>query len=95
MGVSPVSRDVDTTTFDPDDVPQPRPEKEKDPKGAFPGLNRLKPTAVWKCRQCGYYPVDEKTGRCYNCGRNYFGEDGEVPSANEKPPRAQVRSDGQ
>jgi hypothetical protein len=86
--------DIDTTTFDPDLVEQPPEPKEKDPTGSFAGLPRLKPTQVWKCRQCGYYPVDAKRGSCYNCGRNYFGEDGEVPTANEKPARPQVRSDG-
>jgi Predicted ATP-dependent serine protease len=89
-----MARDVDTTTFDPNDVPEVPEPKEKDPTGAFAGLPKLKATHVWKCRQCGYYPVDDKAGRCYNCGRNYFGEDGDVPSANEKPARAQVRSDG-
>jgi len=89
-----VSKDVDTTTFDPSQVEQPPEPEEHDPLGSFPGLPAIKATAVWKCRQCGYYPVDEKTGRCYNCGRNFAGEDGEVPTANEKPARAQVRSDG-
>jgi hypothetical protein len=90
-----MSKKTDTTTFDPSDVPDVPEERERDWKGAFPGLPKLSATRVWECRVCGYKPVDEKTGRCYNCGRNYFGEELDVPSANEKPPRAQVRSDGQ
>jgi hypothetical protein len=84
--------DVDTTTFVPEPVEQDY--EDNDPTGAFPGLPAIKATAVWKCRQCGYTPVDEKTGKCYNCGRDFVGEDRGVPAAKDKPARPQVRSDG-
>jgi ribosomal protein L37AE/L43A len=89
-----MGKDIDTTTFDPSLVEQPDEPKEADPLGAFPGLPRVRATQVWECRHCHFKPVDEKTGICYNCGRNFAGEFVEVPTANEKPARAQVRSDG-
>jgi len=92
--VSVMGKDPDTTTFDPSLVEQPPEPEEVDPLGAFPGLPVVKASRVWRCRQCGYSPVDEKTGICYNCGRNFAGEEVGVPTANEKPARAQVRSDG-
>lgn len=90
-----MGKDTDTTTFRPEDVEQVPEEPEGDPTAAFPGLPQIKATRVWQCRECGYSPVDEKTGICYNCGRNFVGELIKVPTANEKPPRAGVRSDGQ
>jgi len=87
-------RDIDTTTFTPpepetiDDLP------EQDPLRSLPGLPKPKVSRVWECRVCHYSPVDEKTGICYNCGRNWAGEFVGVPDAEDKPARAQIRSDG-
>lgn len=84
----------DTTTFPLVD-PDVENDINRDPTGPVaPGLGKITPTRVWKCRQCGYAPVDEKTGICYNCGRNFVGEDVGVPDAKDKPARPQVRSDG-
>lgn len=84
--------DVDTTTFVPELIEED--VEEKDPTGSFPGLPAPTVTSVWRCRVCGYSPVDQAHGKCYNCGRDFFGEEQGVPDADEKPARPQVRSDG-
>lgn len=70
---------------------------ELDPLRSLPGLPRPHKTKVWECRVCGatLNVVDKGDGRCYNCGRDFFGRPGDVPQGRERPRRPQVRSDGE
>jgi hypothetical protein len=84
----------DTTTFVPELVDEDF-DAERDPTGAIPGgLPPIKATDVWRCRVCGYSPVDKTAGKCYNCGRDFVGAEQGVPDVADKPARPQVRSDG-
>ena len=87
--------DIDTTTFVPEDPPEEY-DAGRDPTKGIPEghLPPIVATKVWRCRECGYSPVDEKTGKCYNCGRDFIGEEQGVPTGAERPARPQVRSDG-
>jgi hypothetical protein len=52
-------------------------------------------TDVWTCRTCGYSPnVDSRSPFCLSCGRDFWGNPGQIPPKEEKDPRAGIREDG-
>jgi hypothetical protein len=45
---------------------------------------------VWRCRVCGYWPnVDKRSKFCISCGRDYWGNEGTIPT-DVGDPRPQV-----
>lgn len=89
--------DEDTTTFTaPDLIYQ---DKElRDPAGPLPGgipaVHKPTRNEPWYCRVCHYLNVDSVSPFCISCGRDSLGQDGQPHPAEDKPPRAGLRSDG-
>jgi hypothetical protein len=46
----------------------------------------------FKCTACGY-SMNVGQGPCNNCGRDFLGRDGQVPTGTDRDPRAALRSD--
>lgn len=58
--------------------------------GNHPALQRItKPPGTWKCRTCGYGPLDNETKYCVSCGRDWYGNPGRIPT--DKPYRPGLR----
>lgn len=46
------------------------------------GMTKFRsPKGPWRCRVCEYWPnLDSQSRFCVNCGRDYFGNPGTIPT---------------
>lgn len=55
--------------------------------GDHPALPSHRKPKTWRCRVCGYYPLDKKEKFCVSCGRDWYGNPGIIPHADRSSPR--------